>query len=180
MKKVLLVCIGMIGLLSFNAAAEEAAANAFTLTTTAYLDQMVIPVLYTCQGKDIAPELDWTNIPAKAQSLAIVMTDPDAPGGTFYHWVMFNIPKTLATLPEGISKAPAGAVMGKNSFDKMQYSGPCPPKGKAHTYVITLYALDSKLDLPAGAGGEAVLKAVLKHTVGKATLSGVYTPWPPG
>lgn len=178
MKKALCALLMALGFVSLSVSAEEET-QAFTLTTTAFLDQMTIPVLYTCQGKDISPEMNWVNVPAKTQTFALVMSDTDAPGGIFYHWVLFNIPKATNNLPEALTKAPAGALMGKNSFEKQQYNGPCPPKGKAHTYVFTLYALDSKLDLPDGSSGIDVLASVKKHTVGKAVLTGVYTPWPP-
>ncbi len=162
------------------ALADEPAAagqkDAMTLTTNAYLDKLAIPTLYTCDGKDVSPQLTWTNVPAKATSLAIIMKDVDAPKGTFYHWVLFNIPKSVTELPEG-APTPAGATAGKNNFDKPGYGGPCPPKGTAHTYIITLYALDNKLNLPNDADASSVESAMKNHVIGKAELSGVYSRW---
>jgi Raf kinase inhibitor-like YbhB/YbcL family protein len=160
-------------------AAKEAAKeekNPMVLNTNAFLDKGMFPTMYTCDGKDISPQFSWTGIPTKTKSLALVMEDPDAPNGNFYHWVIYNMPKTVKEIPEG-GKTPAGATIGKNSFDKLKYSGPCPPKGSSHTYTITLYALDTKLSLPKGADGSAVSKAIEGHVVGKIGLSTVYSRW---
>lgn len=150
--------------------------NSMVLNTNAFLDKGMLPTLYTCDGKDISPQLDWTGIPATAKSLAIIMTDPNAPKGTFYHWVLYNIPTNTKTIAEG-GKAPGGATLGTNSFEKKQYSGPCPPKGTSHNYTIALYALDNKLTLPAGTDGQKVMAAIQKHTVGKVELTTTYSRW---
>jgi Raf kinase inhibitor-like YbhB/YbcL family protein len=174
MRKVLLI---VLSLLSFSVFAEDAPKNVFTLNTNAFLDQGALPVLYTCDGKDVSPALDWINVPAKTQGFAVTVTDPDAPGGTFYHWVVYNIPKATTKLDEGVSKLPAGSLIGKNGWEKPQYNGPCPPKGSAHTYTITLYALDGKLNLPEGTDAKTVVEALDKHNVGKASLTTVYSRW---
>lgn len=179
--------------LSFSAFAEEstpAAASAapateaakpkaepFAMSTNAFLDQGALPVLYTCDGKDVSPQLTWSNAPAKAKSFALVVSDKDAPDGVFYHWVVFNVPANIDNFPEGMKNAPAGAAFGTNSFKKQQYSGPCPPKGNAHTYFFKLYALDNKLQLPKNADAPQVLKAIEKHVVGETELSVVYSRW---
>jgi Raf kinase inhibitor-like YbhB/YbcL family protein len=147
-----------------------------TLTTNAFLDKLAIPTLYTCDGKNVSPQLSWAEIPAKTATLAIIMKDVDAPKGTFYHWVLYNLPKSTTELPEGTS-VPAGASIGKNNFDKAEYNGPCPPKGNAHTYVFTLYALDNKLQLPKNASAEDVLSAMKNHIIGQIELTGVYSRW---
>lgn len=157
--------------------AEEAADTKLAMTTTAFLDEGIIPVLYTCDGKDISPQLDWTNVPAKTQTFALLLADPDTASGIFYHWVLYNIPKNTVTLSEGITKLPAGTLVGKNSMQKTQYNGPCPPKGATHNYYFTLYALDTKLTLPAGADAKAVLNAMKNHIVGETKLSSVYSRW---
>ncbi|HTM64200.1 MAG TPA: YbhB/YbcL family Raf kinase inhibitor-like protein [Gammaproteobacteria bacterium] len=146
------------------------------ISTNGFLDKMAIPTLYTCDGKDVSPQLSWTGVPAKTVSLALIMKDVDAPNGTFYHWVLFNIPKSMTELAEGAT-TPAGAAIGKNNFNKMGYNGPCPPKGSAHTYIFTLYAIDSKLNVPQDAEAPAVLAAMKNHIVGQADLSGVYSRW---
>jgi Raf kinase inhibitor-like YbhB/YbcL family protein len=163
--------------MSTLSSAEDAPSTAFTLTTDAFLDTGPIPVLYTCDGKDLSPKLDWTNVPAKTKTMALLITDPTAPDGVFYHWVLSNIPTTVTGLEQGTTTPPAGIVKGKNSFNKDAYNGPCPPKGAAHTYLITLYALDNKLTLSGNATGAQVTKAMSKHVLGKAELTMVYSRW---
>lgn len=157
--------------------ADNAPANAFTLNTTAFLDQGVLPVLYTCDGKDISPEISWTNPPAKTKSFAVIMTDPSAPNGTFYHWAAYNIPTSAKELVEGNTPAPKGTQVGTNSWGKAQYNGPCPPKGAVHTYVFTFYALDNILKLTGKVDAKAVLDATKGHVLGTATLTAVYSRW---
>lgn len=149
----------------------------FTMSTNAFLDQGALPVLYTCDGKDISPQLSWTNTPGNAKAFALVLSDKDVPDGTFYHWVVFNMPKNINNLPEAMKNAPAGAAIGTNSYQKQEYSGPCPPKGSAHTYFFKLYALDDKISVPKNADAAAVLKAMEKHIVGETELSVVYSRW---
>lgn len=155
----------------------SAYAEDFAITTNAFLDTGALPVLYTCDGKDVSPQLSWSGIPKNTQSLVLIVSDPDAPGGTFYHWLVYNIPVSTTELAEGIQQLPAGAMMGTNSFDKKQYNGPCPPKGTAHTYLYTLYALDIKLKLPAGADGKTLLENMQDHTLQKIKLTAVYSRW---
>lgn len=170
---------------SFSSFAEDAPAETttptakdpFAMTTNAFLDQGALPVLYTCDGKDISPQLTWSNVPDKAKTYALILSDKDAPDGTFYHWVVFNVPKNVDNFPEAMKNAPSGGVIGTNSFKKQQYSGPCPPKGNAHTYSFKLYALDDKLTVPKDADADAVIKAMDKHIVGETELSVVYSRW---
>jgi Raf kinase inhibitor-like YbhB/YbcL family protein len=152
-------------------------ADDFSLTTDAFLDTGALPVLYTCDGKNISPKLMWANPPPKTKSYAILLSDPDAPGGTFYHWVVYNIPAATKELAEGIKDFPSGTLIGNNSWNKNQYNGPCPPKGTAHTYFITLYALNAPISIPAGADGNTVLKNIQGHIIKKVQLSTVYSRW---
>jgi Raf kinase inhibitor-like YbhB/YbcL family protein len=149
----------------------------FTLSTSGFLDHGILPVLYTCDGKDISPQFDWTNAPAKTQAFAMILKDNQAPAGVFYHWVLFNLPKSTNSLGEGVHQLPAGTEIGKNSWNKTQYNGPCPPKNSSHEYVFTLYALDSKLSLPAGTDAAIVEAAMKNHVVGTASLTAVYSRW---
>lgn len=165
----------MIGLFTFTAYAETAPANPFTLTTNAFLDQGALPVVYTCDGKDVSPQFEWSGAPDKTQSFAFIMLDPNTSKGIFYHWILYNIPKSVSALPEG--KIPAGITVGKNGMNKVQYKGPCPPKGAAHNYIFTLYALDTKLTLESGADANAVLAAMQNHIISKTQLTAVYSRW---
>jgi Raf kinase inhibitor-like YbhB/YbcL family protein len=173
-----LAAILLLGLFSFNVYADDKP-PVFSITTTAFLDQGVIPVLYTCDGKDINPEIDWANPPAKAKSFALILSDPDAPGGTFYHWIIYNIPPKPASLGEAMTTPPKGAVVGKNSFNQFKYNGPCPPRGATHNYFFRLYALDDTLNLPAdSANGAAVLEKMKGHVLDKPVeLKAVYIRW---
>ncbi len=155
---------------------EEAVTMAFTLTSSAFAEGSSIPARYTCQGEDISPPLAWQGAPDETQSFALIMDDPDAPGRTWVHWVVYNLPPNVHALPEGIAAdaaLPGEAVHGRNSWGRNDYGGPCPPSG-THRYFFKLYALDSTLDLPPGAGKEEVLRAMEGHIVAQAQLMGTY------
>lgn len=126
----------------------------FALKTTAFAVGSEIPKKYTCDGSDVSPALNWNDAPAGTQSFALIADDPDAPVGTWTHWIIWNIPANATTLPEGVSKVEEsgdGTRQGKNDFKRTGYGGPCPPAGKPHRYFFKLYALDVKLDVKAGA-----------------------------
>jgi hypothetical protein len=167
----MLVLAGLLHLMSLSAFA----AGTFTLSTNAFADKGTLPVLYTCDGKDPSPQLSWSNPPNNTAAFALLLSDPDAPGGTFYHWVIFNIPATVTTLPEGMKAAPTGTIIGMNDWQKAQYNGPCPPKGSLHNYIFTLYALDTVLKLPANADAKAVLDAMQTHIIATASLTAAYS-----
>jgi len=136
----------------------------------------IIPVKYTCDGEDISPPLRWENIPEGTKSLVLICDDPDAPMGTWDHWILFNIPPDVKELPEGIKpleKLENGAIHGKNSWKKLGYGGPCPPFG-THRYFFKIYALDTVLDLKPGATKKEILKAMEGHIIGCGELMGKY------
>jgi hypothetical protein len=138
-----------------------------------------IPAEYTADGKDISPPLIIENISAEAETLAIIVDDPDAPGETFTHWLIWNIPADMNEIPKNIEKKEKvkklnGALQGKNSFGDLGYLGPAPPSG-VHTYRFFVYALDDKLDLEAGADKETLLNLMEGHVLQKAVLKGEYT-----
>jgi len=140
------------------------------LTSTAFVEQGRIPSQHTCQGADASPPLAIADVPGGAQSLALVVDDPDAPGGTWDHWVVWNIPPATAAIAEGAE--PTG-VAGKNDFDVLGYRGPCPPSG-THRYVFKLYALDTMLPLKQGSRKRDLEKAMQGHILAQATLVGTY------
>lgn len=145
----------------------------FSIQSSSFHDKENIPVLHTCDGKDLSPQLSWHSAPASTQSFVLICEDPDAPVGTWYHWVMYNLPSTISKLPQG-AELPPGAVLGKNSWGRAQYNGPCPPASSTHRYIFTLYALDKPLALSPGAGATAVLQAIQGHVLAKATMMGVF------
>ena len=131
-----------------------------------------IPTQYTCDGVDINPPLSISDVPTGAKSLALIMDDPDASrGGTWDHWLIWNIPPDTREIKEGIT--PPGAITGSNSWPKTSYGGPCPPA--EHRYFFRLYALDTLLDLPAGSAKDSLLKAVEGHILAQAELMGKYS-----
>lgn len=131
-----------------------------------------VPVRHTCDGTDISPELIWTEPPDGTQTFALVVDDPDAPGGTFVHWVIFNIGGNRGGLEEG--RLPGECVQGVNDFGNTTYSGPCPPKGAPHSYHFKLYALDNRLSLKRGATKSDLEKAMKGHIVQEAEIVGYY------
>src|SRR5712675_42953 len=124
------------------------------VTSSAFESGQGIPVRFTSEGADSSPPLQWTGVPADAKSLALIVDDPDAPVGTWVHWVLYDLPASARKLAEGVAKQeqlPSGARQGRNDFGKIGYGGPCPPPGKPHRYFFKLFALDAKPNLKAGA-----------------------------
>ncbi len=131
----------------------------FSISSQSFPANANIPRKFTCQGADVSPELSWQNLPAGTKSIALIADDPDAPAGTWTHWILFNLPPDVSSLPEGTPKddqLPNGALQGRNDFRKVGYNGPCPPVGKPHRYFFKMYALDTRLNLSAGASKKEV------------------------
>src|SRR2546422_4049697 len=153
------------------------AAMAFELKSSAFKAGETIPRKHTCDGQDLSPPLTWTDPPAGTKSFALVCDDPDAPAGTWVHWVLYGVPAGATSLPEGVPATLAladGSRQGTNDFQKPGYGGPCPPRGGAHRYYFRLYALDIVLTLPPGASKASLAKAMAGHTLGQAELMGRY------
>jgi len=149
----------------------------FQLATTAFSAGGAIPRKFTCDGPDVSPKLTWSDPPGKTQSFALIMDDPDAPAGTWVHWVIYDLPANTRELAEGVAKQEQlsnGARQGRNDFGKIGYGGPCPPPGKPHRYFFKLYALDAKIDLKAGATRADVERAMKGHILTQAELIGRY------
>jgi len=149
----------------------------FQITSTAFSNGASITKNYTCDGPDVSPALTWTGAPAGTQSFALIADDPDAPAGTWVHWVLYNLPAAAKELPEGLKKEeqlPDGTQQGLNDFRKIGYNGPCPPPGKPHRYFFKLYALNAKLTLKPGATKADVESASKGHILGQAELMGKY------
>jgi Raf kinase inhibitor-like YbhB/YbcL family protein len=147
------------------------------LSSSAFKAGEPIPAKHTCDGQNVSPPLKWTATTANAKSLALIADDPDAPGGTWVHWVLFDLPPNVTELPEAIEKTqfiPGGAKQGLNDFRHLGYGGPCPPQGKPHRYFFKLYALDKELGLKAGASKKELEHAMEGHILGEASLMGTY------
>jgi Raf kinase inhibitor-like YbhB/YbcL family protein len=146
------------------------------LTSPAFVEGGAIPKEYTCDGAGKSPPLQWSGVPGSARALALICDDPDAPMGTFSHWVVHDLSPETTTLAEAISpdSGPLAASQGKNDFGKTGYGGPCPPSG-THRYIFRLYALDASLNLGRGATRASVLKAIEGHIVAEGRLMGKYS-----
>jgi Raf kinase inhibitor-like YbhB/YbcL family protein len=142
-------------------------------SSTAFADGQPIPKKYTCQGEGLSPALKWGDVPAGTQSLALLVDDPDAPSGTWSHWVVVGLPPDTKEIPEG-GPLPGGAREGVNDFKRTGWGGPCPPPGPAHRYYFRLYALDTTLDGLDQPSRSQLLSAVEGHTLGKGELMGTY------
>lgn len=170
-------CCGLGLFLTSCGAAEQVRKGTMQLTSGAFAEGARIPAKYTYDGSNISPPLKWTGVPASARSLALIADDPDAPVGTWVHWVLYDLPPALAELPEDVPKSQTtlhGGKQGLNDFQSFGYGGPSPPRGKPHRYFFKLYALDTMLDLKPGATKKEVERAMDKHIVGQAQLIGTY------
>jgi len=147
------------------------------LTSVAFTEGGPIPAKYTCDGKNVSPPLKWSGVPENAKALVLIVDDPDAPSGTWVHWVLYGLPPTATALAEDVTQSqytPAGARHGLNDFRRLGYGGPCPPPGKPHRYFFKLYALDAALDLKPGLTNKDVERAIEQHVLAQAQLMGTY------
>jgi Raf kinase inhibitor-like YbhB/YbcL family protein len=157
--------------------AQNAPSSKIELKTRSFTAGGFMGKQFTCDGADVSPALAWTDPPSGTQSFAIIEDDPDAPSGTFVHWLIYELPAAYRKLPEAISgndQMPDGARQGTNDFSRTGYTGPCPPPGRPHRYFIRFYALDSKLNLRPAATRRELDAAMKGHILAQATLMGRY------
>ena len=140
------------------------------LTSSAFQEGEAIPKKYTCDGQNVSPQLNWIGLPDQTKSLVLIVDDPDAPSGTFVHWVLYGLPSDLKGLREGATDG----IPGVNSFRKNSYAGPCPPKGSTHRYFFKLYALDANPGLKPGCSKSEVEKVMSTHILTQGQLMGKY------
>lgn len=146
------------------------------ITSSAFKRESMIPARFTCDGEDISPPLQWENLPQGTQTLAIIADDPDAPMGTFVHWVLYNLPADVNELAEAVPAREMlenGAIQGKTDFGRVGYGGPCPPSG-THRYFFKIYALDKKVDIVGNADKSRLIIAMQGHILGQGELMGKY------
>ena len=158
-------------------AAERPGKDHMQLTSTAFTEGAAIPPQYTCDGTNVSPPLKWSSVPAGTKSLALIVDDPDAPAGTWVHWVLYDLPVTATELAEGLPKSQyvaGGAKQGLNDFQYLGYGGPCPPHGKPHRYFFKLFALDTLLDLKPGLTKRDIERAMETHILAQTQLMGTY------
>jgi len=172
-----IVTILLLASLSAQPPKGGSSAVAFTISSPAFASGAEIPKANTCEGPDISPILTWIDHPPQTASFALIVDDPDAPAGTWVHWVMWNIPAATHLLPENVPRSGrlnSGAMQGRNDFGKTGYNGPCPPPGKTHRYFFRLYALDAALTLEPGATRQDLDTAMKGHILGKTEQIGTY------
>jgi len=149
----------------------------FELRSPAFAPSGTIPKKHTCDGPDLSPALEWAGVPEGTKTLALICDDPDAPVGTWVHWVLYNLPGDMTSLPEGVPPTETieqGADQGANDFGRIGYGGPCPPPGRPHRYFFRLYALDVRVALDPGAKKGDLLRAMKNHVLGQVELIGKY------
>ncbi len=182
LKRVVLIAFCMAMLISSHTLLaknkkKEGATMEIKVTSSAFKQGGDIPVEYTCDGKDISPPLSWTESPSGTQSYALIVDDPDAPMGTWVHWVVYNLPASAASLPENVVKEERlsdGTVQGINDFKRYGYGGPCPPGG-THRYFFKVYALDTVLKAGPGLTKKKLLREIDGHILGQGELMGTYS-----
>ncbi|HEV2492928.1 MAG TPA: YbhB/YbcL family Raf kinase inhibitor-like protein [Terriglobia bacterium] len=154
---------------------SDSSPAALALRTSAFKPGGDIPAKFTCAGPNISPALDWGEPPSGTQSFTLIMDDPDAPSGTWVHWVVYDLPASTRRLPEGVKKGDAlksGGQQGVNDFGDAGYGGPCPPPGKPHRYFFKLYAVDKPLGLAAGVRKPQVESTLKGHILAQSELMG--------
>ena len=154
----------------------KAEGGTMELTSSAFNENGMIPSKYTCDGADVSPPLKWGSLPDGTKSLVLICDDPDAPVGTWVHWVYYDIPVHTKDLPENVApdeRPASGGIQGTNDFRRIGYGGPCPPGG-THRYFFKLYALDTLLNLSPGATKSQIVKAMENHVVDHVQLMGKY------
>ena len=180
MHKILVLLLALLLAACNTAAASpspQEAPMALTLSSSAFAEGKSIPDEFSCKGRNISPALAWTDAPASTVSFALIVDDPDAPVGTFTHWVIYNMPAASQSLAKAVAHQPTfddGAAQGRNSGNHQYYDGPCPPSG-THRYFFRLYALDTRLELPPGATADQVRKAMQGHILAQGELMGTFS-----
>jgi Raf kinase inhibitor-like YbhB/YbcL family protein len=169
--------IGLFAVCGVDKPSTQGVAMNLQITSTAFADGQPIPAKFTCDSSDVSPALGWTGATAGTKSFALIADDPDAPVGTWVHWVVYDLPAGTTSLPENVSKSEhihGTAKQGVNDFRQIGYGGPCPPPGKPHRYFFKIYALDTLTDLKPGATKAQLLKTMEGHILAQGQLMGTY------
>lgn len=180
--KNLFLITNILAVLLFSGCSNDAQPGApgtaiIQVTSPAFAAGQPISDKYTCHGDDVSPPLQWHGAPQETKSFVIICEDPDAPGGTFTHWMLYDVPSATVALSENVAKTgslPDGSKQGKNSFGNIGYNGPCPPAGKPHRYFFRVYALDATLGLDSGVDRSDLLNAMNGHILARGEWMGTY------
>jgi Raf kinase inhibitor-like YbhB/YbcL family protein len=180
-KRIFLVLVVLLALLAITFGCKGQAVTTTTegdlqmtmqLTSSVLVEGGSIPKQYTCDGLNTSPDLAWTGVPSETKSLALIVDDPDAPAGDWVHWVLYDLPPDLTSLPEGVQGI---GTQGVNDFRKTSYGGPCPPRGSKHRYFFKIYALDQEIGLQTGMSKATLEKAMQGHVLAQGQLMGIYS-----
>ena len=166
----LVFALGCGGNVPPPAAAPGVIVASITVTSRSFSSNGHIPVDYTCDGKDISPQVTWSSPPEGTRALVVQLDDPDAPSGTFTHWLVYNLAPDATSMAEALDPSSIGARVGLNDFQNVRYGGPCPPHGQAHRYRFHIYALNAQLNVPEGATRADVDTAMSGHVLGEGAL----------
>jgi hypothetical protein len=156
---------------------DDSPTRHLALTSAAFRDGESVPVRHACDGEDLSPPLAWTGAPVETRTFALICDDPDAPRGTWVHWLIWNLPADAVELGEGVPprpELPSGARQGLNDGGDLGYAGPCPPPGKPHRYFFRLNALDTAINLPPGVNRSDLEAAMAGHILAQGTTMGIY------
>jgi Raf kinase inhibitor-like YbhB/YbcL family protein len=156
---------------------DDSPVAGFTVASSVFRDGEPVPARHTCEGEDLSPPLAWTGVPVGTRSFALICDDPDAPRGTWVHWLLWNLPADAVELGEGVPprpELPSGARQGLNDSGDLGYGGPCPPPGGPHRYYFRLFALETSLNLPPGVNRSDLEAAMEGHVLAGATTMGTY------
>jgi Raf kinase inhibitor-like YbhB/YbcL family protein len=165
------------GLMAATGRPDPDKAGPLSVSSPSFEARKPIPAENSCEGGNISPALNWSGAPAGTKSFAVIMDDPDAPAGVWVHWVYYDLPPAISSLPAGVKpveKPETGGRQGMNSFHQVGYGGPCPPPGRAHRYFFKVYALDKELGLEARASRAEVDNAMAGHILARGQLMGTY------
>jgi Raf kinase inhibitor-like YbhB/YbcL family protein len=175
--KIVVTTLAITGILLTSACISNSGTG-LIISSPSLTDNEVMPVEFTCNGKNISPEIDWSGAPTKTKSYAMILVDLDAPGGTFTHWLVYDMPISMILLPKhmaNLGKIIGGTKQGTNDLGTIGYSGPCPPSGATHRYMFTIYALDTVLDLDPEVN-VIRLKDLMEHRIlEQASMTVTYT-----
>lgn len=173
----IIFCILIITALTIAQTKKQEGKVKINITSDSFKESELIPSKYTCDDKNISPQLAWDKPSDKIKTFAIIAEDPDAPGGNFIHWVAFNIPANVLDLPEDVTpikNIPEEVLFGTNNFGHIGYGGPCPPSG-THRYFFRIYGLDSAMHLEAGSEKMDLINAMKNHIIAEGELMGKYS-----
>jgi Raf kinase inhibitor-like YbhB/YbcL family protein len=177
MNRTIIIFLLALGFAAQTGCGSSGGAGKINITSSAFGDGETMPDRYTCSGENLSPPLAWSGVSEKVKAIAVICVDNDSPSGSFTHWMVYDLPASVTSLPEGLPDTPDlknGGIQGLNSFDQIGYSGPCPPPGSPHRYFFRVIGLDANTGLESGAGSTQLLGAIRGHIVQEGQFVGLF------